>query len=148
MQNLISLWQKDKAWVLSAAAVVLAPADAWAYLDPGTGSMLLSVVVGLVSSAYFVARKLPSVIRSLIYRATGRKDDLKKNKIVIYSESKSYWSTWRPVLMALVKRGVPVTYLTSAENDPVFDVDDVKFKSLVTARFIGTGNTAYTALGF
>lgn len=148
MQKLISLWQKDKAWVLSAAAVVLTPADAWAYLDPGTGSMLLSVVVGLVSSAYFVARKLPSVIRSLIYRATGRKDDLKKNKIVIYSESKSYWSTWRPVLMALVKRGVPVTYLTSAENDPVFDVDDAKFKSLVTARFIGTGNTAYTALGF
>ena len=99
--------------------------------------MLLSVVVGRISSAYFVARKLPSVIRSLIYRATGRTDDLKKNKIVIYSESKSFWSTWRPVLMAVVKRGVSVTYLTSADNDPVFDGDDTKFKSLVTAMRSG-----------
>ena len=138
----------DWALVAAVAAFVAAPAEAWAYLDPGTGSMLLSVIVGLVSSAYFVARKLPSVIRSLIYRATGRKDDLKKNKIVIYSESASYWSTWRPVLEALVQRDVAVTYLTSAEKDPVFAVEDEKFKRLVTSRFIGTGNTAYTALGF
>ena len=139
---------KNPALAAAAAALVFAPADAWAYLDPGTGSMLLSVVVGLVSSAYFVARKLPSIIRSLIYRATGKKDDLKKNKIVIYSESKSYWSTWRPVLHALVDRGVAVTYLTSAEKDPVFEDDYPGLKDKVTARFIGTGNTAYTALGF
>ncbi len=139
---------KNPALAAAAAALVFAPVDAWAYLDPGTGSMLLSVVVGLVSSAYFVARKLPSVIRSLIYRATGKKDDLKKNKIVIYSESKSYWSTWRPVLHALADRGVAVTYLTSAQKDPVFEDDSPGVKDRVTARFIGTGNTAYTALGF
>ncbi len=146
--TLQTLWKKNRPLIFAAGAMALAPLDAWAYLDPGTGSMLLSVVVGLVSSAYFVARKLPSVIRSLIYRATGRKDDLKKNKIVIYSESKSYWSTWRPVLHALVDRGVAVTYLTSAEKDPVFEDDYPGLKDKVTARFIGTGNTAYTALGF
>lgn len=35
----------------------LLPIDAHAYLDPGTGSMLLSVVMGLVSTGYFVTLK-------------------------------------------------------------------------------------------
>lgn len=136
---------KNLSLVFAAAALAYAPVNAWAYLDPGTGSMLLSVVVGLVSSAYFVARRLPSAARSLWYRMTGRKDVLQKNGIVFYAESASYWSTFEPVVASLVKRGVPVTYLTSDEKDPVFSAG---FGDLVKARFIGKSNTAYTALGF
>lgn len=64
------------AIVLAAAAVCLEPVPAWAYLDPGTGSMLLSVFVGLISGAYFVIRKLPSTLRSLFFRLTGKTDAL------------------------------------------------------------------------
>lgn len=46
-------------------SVLLEPQAAHAYLDPGTGSMLLSVFVGLISGVYFVIRKLPSTLRSL-----------------------------------------------------------------------------------
>ncbi len=123
---------------------LISPANAWAYLDPGTGSMLLSVVVGLVSSAYFLIRRLPSLVRAFFFRFTGKKDDLKGNEIVFYSEGKSYWSTFRPVLEALNKKGVDVTFLTSDEADPVFESGLTHVK----ARFIGKGNTAYTALGF
>lgn len=140
--------QKNFPLAVAALIIAFAPLDAWAYLDPGTGSMLLSVVVGLASSAYFVARRLPSMIRSLIFRMTGKRDEIRHNRIAIYSESKSYWSTWRPVLHALVERGEPVTYLTSAEDDPVFKEDFGEKKNLVSASFIGKGNTAYTALGF
>lgn len=140
--------QKNLLLAATAAVVALSPLDAWAYLDPGTGSMLLSVIVGLASSAYFVARRLPSMIRSLLYRLTGRKGTIRRNRIVIYSESKSYWSTWRPVLHALVERGEPVTFLTSAEDDPVFREDFGDRRTLVAATFIGKGNAAYTALGF
>lgn len=55
----------------------LLPIDAHAYLDPGTGSMLLSVVMGLVSTGYFVIRRLPSMMRALFFRMTGKRDDLK-----------------------------------------------------------------------
>ena len=48
----------------------LLPIDAHAYLDPGTGSMLLSVVMGLVSTGYFVIRRLPSMMRALFFRMT------------------------------------------------------------------------------
>ncbi len=126
--------------------VLLTPLDAWAYLDPGTGSMLLSVVVGLVSSAYFLIRRLPSLLRAFFFRLSGKKDDLKGNGIVFYSEGKSYWSTFRPVLEALNRKGVDVTFLTSDEKDPVFTSGLTE--GHVKARFIGKGNTAYTALGF
>lgn len=123
----------------------LLPIDAHAYLDPGTGSMLLSVVMGLVSTGYFVIRRLPSMMRALFFRMTGKRDDLKNNSIVFYSESRSYWLTFKPVLEALHQRGVKCTYLTSDEDDPVFNagLDDT-----VRAKYIGKGNTAYTALSF
>ena len=126
--------------------VGLFPLDAWAYLDPGTGSMLLSVLVGLVSSAYFLLRRLPALTRAFFFRLAGKKDDLKGNGIVFYSEGRAYWSTFRPVLLALVKRRVSVTFLTSDPEDPVFSTPELS--PFVHARFIGKGNTAYTALGF
>lgn len=49
------------------------------------------------------------------------------------------------MLEALHQRGVKCTYLTSDENDPVFNagLDDT-----VRSKYIGKGNTAYTALSF
>ena len=132
------------AIVLAAAAVCLEPVPAWAYLDPGTGSMLLSVFVGLISGAYFVIRKLPSTLRSLFFRLTGKTDALKHNTLTFYAESAAYWSTFRPILEALEKLGIDSTYLTSDEKDPVF-ASGLKHVHL---RFIGKSNTAYTALGF
>lgn len=131
--------------VIYVALVLCAPLEAYAYLDPGTGSMLLSVFVGLVSSAYFLIRKLPSLIRTVFFKLTGKKDDLKNNSIVFYAESAAYWSTFKPILEQLAKKKVKVTYLTSAENDPVFNSGLDEF---VRAKFIGKGQTAYTALGF
>ncbi len=130
--------------VFISVILLFEPQAAFAYLDPGTGSMLLSVVVGLVSSAYFLARRLPSLIRAFFYKLSGKKDDLKTSGIVFYSERASYWSTFEPVLRALETKGEPVTYLTSDQNDPVFKAG---LKN-VTATFVGQGQTAYTALGF
>lgn len=140
MQRTVSFWHAIYAFV-----VLCVPLDAYAYLDPGTGSMLLSVFVGLISSAYFLIRKLPSLLRALFFKFTGKKDDLKNNSIVFYAESAAYWSTFKPILECLAKKQVHVTYLTSAENDPVFSAG---LNEYVRAKFIGKGQTAYTALGF
>ncbi len=101
-------------------SVLLEPQAAYAYLDPGTGSMLLSVFVGLISGAYFVIRKLPSTLRSLFFRLTGKTDALKHNTLTFYAESAAYWSTFKPILAALETLGVESSYLTSDEKDPVF----------------------------
>lgn len=126
-------------------AALLAPLNAWAYLDPGNGSMLLSVFIGLISSAYFMLRKLPSVARSVFFRLTGKKDDLINNSIVFYAESAAYWSTFKPILEEFAKQNRPATYLTSDEKDPVFSAG---LPDCIRAKYIGKGQTAYTALGF
>ena len=125
-------------------SILLEPQAAHAYLDPGTGSMLLSVFVGLISGVYFVIRKLPSTLRSLFFRLTGKTDALKHNTLTFYAESAAYWTTFRPILVALEKLGVESSYLTSDEKDPVFSSG----LKCVHPRFIGKSNSAYTALGF
>ena len=129
---------------LLALSLMLESMPAHAYLDPGTGSMLLSVVVGLVSGAYFVIRKLPATLRALFFRLTGKTDQMKGSDLTFYAESAAYWMTFKPILEALERRGIKSTYLTSAQDDPVFSCG----LSCVSARFIGKSNTAYTALGF
>ena len=129
---------------LLALSLMLESMPAHAYLDPGTGSMLLSVVVGLVSGAYFVIRKLPATLRALFFRLTGKTDQMKGSDLTFYAESAAYWMTFKPILEALEKRGIKSTYLTSAQDDPVFSCG----LPCVSARFIGKSNTAYTALGF
>lgn len=125
--------------------ILILPLDAHAYLDPGTGSMLLSVFVGLASSAYFAVRKLPAACRSLFYRIQGKNEILKKNNIVFYCESRAYWNTFAPLLRELSDRKIDVLYLTSNKEDPAFEAN---LDSSIQVRFIGTGNAAYTALNF
>lgn len=121
------------------------PVASYAYLDPGTGSMLLSVFVGFSSAAYFGLRKLPSVVRGVVHKLNGKKSDTGKASIVFYSESKNYWSTFEPVIRELIKKGVDVVYLTSDPDEKIFK--DPHFKS-VSAHFIGKGNQAYFNLNF
>ena len=131
---------------LAAGLLLLAiPTPAYAYLDPGTGSMLLSVFIGLLSTAYFVMRKIPSLVRTLLFKATGKGKLLERKHIAIYGESANYWGTFRPLLEELGRRGESVEYLTSTENDPCFSAN---LPDCITCRYIGTGNTAYTTLNF
>lgn len=119
------------------------PSTAHAYLDPGTGSMLLSVLIGLLSTAYFMLRKLPALFRPVLFRLTGKTRLLERRQIVIYGESANYWGTFRPLLEELGRRGVAVQYLTSSENDPCFTAC---LPDCIRCQYIGTGNTAYTTL--
>lgn len=136
---------KFKVLWAAALLVLAAPTPAHAYLDPGTGSMLLSVLVGLISTAWFMARKVPSLARAVLFKVTGKAKLLKHKHIVIYGESANYWGTFRPLLEEFGRRGVEVEYLTSTEDDPCFTAN---LPDCVTCRYLGKGNAAYTALNF
>lgn len=129
----------------AALLVLAAPTTAHAYLDPGTGSMLLSVCIGLLSTAWFMARKVPSLVRAALFKATGKARLLEHKHIAIYAESANYWGTFRPLLEEFGRRGVEVEYLTATENDPCFSAG---LPACITCRSIGKGNAAYTALNF
>jgi hypothetical protein len=64
--------------ILLLCALVL-PIQLFAYLDPGTGSMLFSIILGIVATSFFI-------LKSLIYHQEGylfRKSYLPDNKDLI-----------------------------------------------------------------
>lgn len=55
-----------KASLLSAAVILIFPLQAFAYLDPGTGSYVLQVMVGALLGGAFAVKAFWKNIRSFI----------------------------------------------------------------------------------
>ena len=114
------------------------------YIDPGTGSILFSLIIGLVTTVYFVAKQAFITLKLKLLGSSNTAQTLVSQTIVIYSEGTQYWAVFKPVLDELEKRKVNATYLTSAENDPFFS----NGYSCITGEFIGKGMTAFSRLNF
>ncbi|SBV91943.1 conserved exported hypothetical protein [uncultured delta proteobacterium] len=123
--------------------VPLFPGVAHAYLDPGTGSMLLSALIGIAATVFFMVKTFYYKAAGIFYRLTGTAVPASgKNGIVFYSEGRQYWNTFRPVLEALDAKGESAAYLTSGEDDPGLSHPFTH----VSARYIGSGNRAFAAM--
>ena len=132
------------AALLAGIWLVMAfPGTAHAYLDPGTGSMLLSAVIGIAATLFFTVKTFLYKTVGLFYRMTGSPAPASgKDALVLYSEGKTYWNTFKPVLEALDEAGEPAVYLSSGKDDPGL----VHPFRHVTARYIGEGNRAFAAM--
>ncbi len=113
------------------------------YIDPGTGSALFSIVLGLLTTVYFVGRAL---IIKFKFKLTGKKVDvsLDEQKYIVFCEGPQYLSVFLPVLEAFEKRKTELTYLTSVKDDPAFSANYEYIKT----EYIGEGNTAIARLNF
>lgn len=113
------------------------------YIDPGTGSMLFSILIGALATVYFLSRAAWIKIKFLF---TGKKGNIDKSsyRFVIYNEDIRYWNVFKPVLDAFENHETEVTYFTSCKEDPVFKAE-YKF---VFSQYIGEGNTAFAKLNF
>ena len=117
--------------------------EAQAYLDPGTGSMLLSAILGIVFTLFYLLKGFYYKTVGFLFRLFGLNFKKKtRHDFVFYSEGKQYWNTFRPAIEALDKLNVKLTYLTSDKKDAGLRYDSLN----VTSQFIGTGNKAYTFL--
>lgn len=113
------------------------------YIDPGTGSMLFSIVIGIAATVFFLFRALVIKIK-FFFSGAGKNVDQSENKIVIYNEGKQYTKLFTPILQEAEKRQVPVLYLTSNEADIAANSE---YKYIKT-EYIGEGNKAFTRLNF
>jgi hypothetical protein len=110
------------------------------YIDPGTGSMLFSILIGAAATAFFLLRAL--VIKAKVFFSGGRKTDLSSAPYVIYCEGKQYFNVFKPILDEFERRGIGIVYLASSEDDPVFEMKAAHIK----AEYIGEGNRAFARL--
>jgi hypothetical protein len=112
------------------------------YIDPGTGSMLFSILIGAAATLYFLARAV--IIKAKVLFAGGRAAVHAgvSHPYVVYSEGRQYWNVFKPVIDEFERRGIDLLYLSSQEDDPVF----FHKYHFIKSEFIGEGNRAFARL--
>jgi hypothetical protein len=111
------------------------------YIDPGTGSILFSIVTGAAAAAYFLFRAL--FIR-LKFAFSGKNAVAPANyhSFVIYNEGKQYTNVFKPILEEFENRKIQVFYVSSDREDPLLDMPF----ACIETRYIGSGNQAFAFL--
>jgi hypothetical protein len=102
-------------------------ASAHAYLDPGSGSAIISVIAATVGSLWHS-------LKSVFYRLIGKKSSnqslvSKQDSLVIFNEGKAYWGTFRPLIEELIKEKIPFRYFTLDLHDPALKIESQYMES-------------------
>ena len=113
------------------------------YIDPGTGSMLFTVLLGIIGAGIYSLRMLFIKIR---FKLTGGKAEVSNKKIpfVIFSDDKRYWSIFKPILKELDKKGKKIVYITASPDDPALECE---FEN-VKAECVESESKLYMRLNF
>lgn len=114
------------------------------YIDPGTGSMLFTILLSVVGALFFTFRMLLVKIRFVLSGGREKVQDESQMPLVIFTDSKRYWNTFEPICRELDKRGQETWYMTASPDDPALDTP---FEHIHT-EFIGEGNRAFARLNF
>jgi len=112
------------------------------YIDPGTGSALFSILIGAAATVYFLGRAL--IIKLKVFFSGGKaiNSAASEHPFVIYNEGKQYWNVFKPIVEEFENNKTELLYLTSAQDDPVFETS----WNFVKPEFIGEGNRAFARL--
>ena len=123
------------------------PETAYAYLDPGTGNALIYVVLSLLGSAFFFVKGMYYRLKEKQDEKPGKNESIKANSaessIVIFSEGKAYWNTYKPIVEKLIEKGQSFVYYTMDIKDPCLQIDN----PFMNNRYIGNGNVAFAKIG-
>lgn len=113
------------------------------YIDPGTGSMLFTILLGIIGASIYSIRMLIIKFR---YKISGKNVEKNCNKIpfVIFSDDKRYWNIFEPICREMDKNGKEVVYMTASEDDPALH----NTFEHIRAEYIGSDNKAFAKLNF
>lgn len=139
----MELKTKRKYFVVFILFSICFAQPAYAYIDPGTGSMLFSVVLGFVASLYYIIQTLFLKIKFACH-GNIRNIACKNTPILIYSEGNQYWNVFKPIVEELESKQINAVFYTSAQNDAFFEQ---KYE-FVKGEYIGSKNKAYWKLAF
>lgn len=131
------------AAIMWVAMILLEADPAFAYLDPGTGSALVCVLVSVATAATYMARTVVYAVRgkwrdrnAAPAERTRARDDA---GLLVFSEGRDYWPTFKPVVEALLARDIRFRYWSMDVEDPALALEDPR----MDARYIGHGALAY-----
>lgn len=113
------------------------------YIDPGTGSMLFTILIGVIGAGFYSLRMFLIKLR---FKISGGKvvEYGEKIPFVIFSDDKRYWNVFDPVCREMDRRGRDIVYMTASQDDPALK----NIYPHVKAEFIGKDNKAFARLNF
>lgn len=113
------------------------------YIDPGTGSMLFTIIISIIGFVAYMSRVLWVKVKYTITRGKVDKADHDKIPILIFAEAKRYWSVFEPICIELDKKGAKVVYWTTSDDDPALTQESCKN---LKVEYVGKGNKAFAKL--
>lgn len=115
------------------------------YIDPGTGSMLFTILIGVLGTALYFFRDALVRLRFLLSGGTrSKEEDRDRIPFAIFTDSKRYWNIFEPICDEFERRGETLVYMTASPDDPALE----KQYEHISCRFIGEGNHAFAKLNF
>ena len=114
------------------------------YIDPGTGSMLFTILIGILGALRYLFKSWFVKLRFFFSGGRNKETNTDEIPLVIFSDGKQYWTYLEPICRELDKKGFDVVYMTSDPKDPVLENPYPHIKG----RFIGEGNKAFAKLNF
>lgn len=113
------------------------------YIDPGTGSMLFTILLGIIGASLYSIRMFIVKLRNGILGKSKEKME-EVIPFAIYSDDKRYWNIFEPVCREMNRLNKEIVYLTASEDDPVFECPYENVK----AKCIGKGNKSFAYLNY
>lgn len=113
------------------------------YNDPGTGSMLFAILIGLIGTLNYALKNGIAKLRFALSGGKEVEEGTGKIPFVIFADDKRYWNVFEPICREF-DRGVDVVYMTASQDAPAFENPYRHIKG----EFIGNNNRAYARMNF
>ena len=91
------------------------------YIDPGTGSMLFAILIGIIGALNYLLKNWIVKLRFILSGGKKVETNSKKIPFVIFSDDKRYWNVFEPVCREFDKRGTDIVYMTASADDPALN---------------------------
>ena len=118
--------------IIFILALIIAPASAYAYLDPGSGAVLINLLIaGIAAAAY----SLKGIFLRLFGKEAAPKTGRKVSDIAIFSEGPAYLHTFHPIIKSFIAKEIRIAYYSLDIEDPLLKLDS----PFVDNRFLGFG---------
>ena len=112
------------------------------YIDPGTGSMLFTILIGVLGALAYAFRNVFVKLRFVLSGGKRTGEDEHEYPYVIFTDSKRYWNVFQPICEEMERREQKLLYLTASADDPALEAD---FR-FVRTEFAGEGNRAFARM--
>lgn len=112
------------------------------YIDPGTGSMLFTILIGILGAGIYAFRNVIVKVKFLFSGGNAKVADEERVPFAIFTDSRRYKNIFKPICDEMEQRGEKVLYLTAEDNDPMLEEN---YQHIET-KYIGPGNRAFATM--